>query len=311
MYYLVYGFLYLFSLLPMWVLYGITDFVCWLVFGVFGYRRTVVLKNLAIAFPEKSDAERKLLARKFERNFTDTFAETIKLLSASKEFLLKRVKVDIAAIEAIYEKGLRCQVHLGHNFNWEMAQVAFSYSSRYLFLGVYMPLNNKIMDRIFITLRGRSGTVLLPANDMRKSMIPYRNSQYLLGLAADQVPGKIRKAMWLNFFGVPTAFTAGPEKGARTGNIPVVFVHITKEKRGHYFLHSKLATEDPASLPEGELTCMYRDFLEKVIRERPDMWLWSHRRWKKTWNPEESAKQWIDRVPAPETKIHPYDTVSV
>jgi Kdo2-lipid IVA lauroyltransferase/acyltransferase len=309
MYYLVYGFFYLLSLLPMWVLYSISNFICWLVFTVFGYRRVVVDKNLAIAFPEKSVAERKLIARKFQQNFTDTFLETIKLFSASKSFLMKRVSVDLAAINALYAKGLRCQVHAGHNFNWEMAQMAFSYYSQYTLLGVYMPLKNNTMNRVFIKLRSRSGTVLLPANDMRKSLFPYRNTQYLLGLAADQVPGNVHKAMWLNFFGMPSAFASGPEKGARVGDIPVVFVHITKSKRGHYFIHSKLASEHPADLPEGALTLMYRDFLQEVIREQPDMWLWSHRRWKKSWSTE-FLSNWIDQLPAPAATIHPYETVT-
>ncbi|ULQ52338.1 lysophospholipid acyltransferase family protein [Flavihumibacter fluvii] len=309
MYYLVYGFFYLFSLLPMWVMYGISDFVCWLLFGVFGYRREVVYKNLALAFPEKSVQERKAIAKKFEQNFTDTFLETIKLFSASKAWVMKRVSGDLKAIEDLYDKGLRCQVHLGHNFNWELAQIGFSYLSRYTFLGVYMPLKSKAMDRLFIRLRSRSGTILLPANEMRKGLLPYRNTQYLLGLAADQVPGNVHKAMWLNFFGIPSAFTAGPEKGARAGDIPVIFLHITKEKRGHYFMHSKLATEHPANLPAGELTRQYRDFLEKVIRERPDMWLWSHRRWKKSWQPEFS-RNWIDNEPPPEKVIHPYETIT-
>ena len=139
-------------------------------------------------------------------------------------------------------------------------------------------------------------------------MLPYRHTQYLLALAADQVPGNVLKAMWLNFFGMPSAFASGPERGARSGNIPVIFLHITKEKRGHYFIHSKLATDQPASLPNGELTRMYRDFLEEVIRERPDMWLWSHRRWKKSWQPA-FAEQWIDQVPPPENAIHPYETI--
>lgn len=308
MYYLVYGFFYLFSLLPMWVLYGISNFACWLIFGVFGYRREVVYKNLAIAFPEKTKTERIAIAKKFEQNFTDTFLETIKLFSASKTFLMKRVSGNLDAINALWDTGQRCQVHAGHNFNWEMAQIAFAYYSKFTLMGVYMPLKNKTMDRVFIKLRSRSGTILIPATDMRKSMLPYRHTQYLLALAADQVPGNVLKAMWLNFFGMPSAFASGPERGARSGNIPVIFLHITKEKRGHYFIHSKLATDQPASLPYGELTRMYRDFLEEVIRERPDMWLWSHRRWKKSWQPEFAA-QWIDQVPPPENAIHPYETI--
>ncbi|MBZ5857940.1 lysophospholipid acyltransferase family protein [Flavihumibacter profundi] len=310
MYYLVYGFFYLFSLLPMWVLYGISDFACWLLFSVFGYRKNVINSNLAIAFPEKTKKERDGIASKFQKNFTDTFIETIKLFSASREFLMKRIKGEFEVLNALYDKGLRCQVHMGHNFNWEMGNLGYAFYCKYPLLGVYMPLKNKALDRIFKKIRSRFGTILIPATDMRKSMFPYRNSQYLLGLIADQVPGDIERAWWLNFFGMPSPFISGPEKGARAGNIPVVFINITQTKRGHYYLHVQLATETPADLPEGEITRRYRDFLEKVIREHPEMWLWSHRRWKKPWKPDYHAR-WIDIQPAPEKTINPYETISV
>lgn len=306
MYYILYGFLYLVSLLPMWLLYGISDGICWLLFKVFGYRRKVVLKNLAIAFPEKSREERLAIARKFERNFTDTFIETIKLLSASREFLKNRIKGDFDVLNALYDKGLRCQIHMGHNFNWEMGNLGYTFYCRYQLLGVYMPINFKAMDRLLKKLRSRFGTIMLPATDMRNSMLPYRNTQYLLGLVADQVPGKLDKASWLYFFDVPSPFTAGPERGARAGNIPVVFMHLTQTRRGHYYVHATLVSEDPASLPPGELTRLYRDYLEKVIREHPEMWLWSHRRWKRAWKPE-YAKRWIDTRPAPTTTLQPYE----
>ena len=94
MYYLVYSLLYLLSLLPMWLLYGLSDSIAFLLYSVIRYRRGVVLSNLTIAFPEKTDAERLKIARRFYRNFTDNFIETIKLLSASEKFLQKRLIID-------------------------------------------------------------------------------------------------------------------------------------------------------------------------------------------------------------------------
>lgn len=305
MYYLVYGFLYVVSLLPMWALYLISDFVAWLLFDVFNYRYWVIRMNLNLAFPRKTQKERDEIAYRFARNFTDTFMETIKLFSASDAFIRERMPGDYHVFEDLYKKGLKCQVHMGHNFNWELGNLSFSLNSSYQMLGVYMPLKNKTMDRIFRKLRSRTGTILLPATDMRKSIMPYRDQQYLLGLVADQVPPRPERAFWMDFLGMPTGFIPGPEKGARAGNIPVVFVNITKEKRGYYYLHATLVTEDPARWPEGELTIQYRDFLQRVIRQHPDMWLWSHRRWKKPWKAEYIA-QWIDLLPPPQRGINPY-----
>ena len=137
---------------------------------------------------------------------------------------------------------------------------------------------------------------MIPATPSRTFIAafhPHRNTQYLIGLAADQSPGDATKAYWLNFFGRPTAFVTGPEKAARARNLPVFFCHISKPRRGHYHIVFTLAEENPATLPEGELTVKFARFLEGVIRQLPDMWLWSHRRWKKEWK-DEYQKLWVD-----------------
>lgn len=283
MYYLVYIPLYLFSLLPLRVLYIISDGCYLLLYYVIGYRRKVVLDNLAIAFPEKTAAERVSIAKKFYRNFVDNFIETIKLLSAGKKFITKHFMLDSDPFESIHISGRKCQLHLGHNFNWEVANVAMPFYVQSSFLVVYMPIKNKAIDRLFMHLRTRTGSIMLPATDMRNAIIPHRNTQYILALVADQAPGDPAKAHWLNFFGRPTPFVRGPESGARLGNIPVVFTQLYKTKRGYYRAHLEVGAENPAELPEGELTRRYINFLERAIRDRPDMWLWSHRRWKHEW----------------------------
>jgi len=293
MYYLTYSLLYLLSLLPMPVLYLFSDGIYFLLYYVFGYRKKVVMVNLEIAFPEKSVKERTAIAKKFYRNFVDNFIETIKLLSAGSEWIKKHFVMDSDPFHPIYLSGRKCQLHLGHNFNWEIANVAMPYYTQFSFLVVYMPIKNKVVDRLFMHLRTRTGSVMLPATDMRTAMVPWRNTQYLLTLVADQAPGDVSRAYWLNFFGRPTPFVRGPESGARIGNIPVIFTQLYKVKRGYYHAYLEMGAENPASLPEGELTRRYIRFLEKAIRQHPDMWLWSHRRWKWEWK-EEYRRLWID-----------------
>ncbi len=286
MYHLVYGFLYLLSLLPLRVLYLFSDFAYLIIYHLAGYRKEVVLQNLAIVFPHQTEGERKKIAGRFYRNFTDNFIETIKLLSASRRFIRERFQFDDAAFRYLHEKGKKCQIHLGHNFNWEIGCLGVAQGIPQTFLGVYAPLESKVFDRLIRKLRTRTGAVLLPANDMRKAILPWRNKQYALGLIADQNPGSLSKAFWVSFFGRPTPFVTGPENGARLADIPVVFCHIIKVKRGYYRGFFDLAEEHPALLPKGALTYRYIKFLEGVITKNPDMWLWSHRRWKHQWLPE-------------------------
>ncbi|MET0243897.1 MAG: lysophospholipid acyltransferase family protein [Flavitalea sp.] len=300
MYYLVYIPIYLISLLPLRVLYIIADGIYGLLYYLVGYRKKVVLSNLTIAFPHKTEAERIKIMKGFYKNFVDTFIETIKLLSAGKSFLEKHVEVkNVEILNGLYARKRRVQVHLGHNFNWEYANAAFAAQTPYTFLGVYMPIKNKNFDRMFRFLRSRFGTVLIPATDMRNSMLPYRHELYLLGLVADQVPGDVQRAYWLNFFGKPAPFARGPERGARAGDISVVFAKIYKLKRGKYVVEFSMGVEHPTKLEEGALTAKYVKFLEEVINLHPDMWLWSHRRWKREWKDEYEANWVDDRFPNP------------
>ncbi len=270
MYYVAYGLLYLLSLLPLWLLYPLADCLAFLLYHLIRYRRTVVLANLQIAFPEKTGGERTRIAKRFYRNFVDNFIETIKLLSASRSFISKRFVLDNPELlDEFYRSGRKCQLHLGHTFNWELGNMAMPLSTRYPFLVAYMPIENKTFERLFLYLRGRTGTILLPATRMQRAILPYRNKQYLLTLVADQAPPLSDKAYWLNFFGRPTAFVRGPERGARIADIPVVFARFYKTSRGHYRVHFSVGADHPGALPEGELTRRYARFLENAIDQDP------------------------------------------
>lgn len=298
MYYVLFIPLYLLSLLPIQALYVLSDFVSALNWYVIGYRKKVVLDNLRLAFPEKTEQERKAIAKRFYRNFVDNFIETIKLLSASKKWITRHFVLDTDPFGEMFKTGRKCQLHLGHNFNWEVANVAMPYYVDFTFIVVYMPIKNKAMDRLFMYLRSRTGSVMLPATNMRNAIVPYRNNQYLLTLVADQAPGDVSRAYWLNFFGHPTPFVRGPESGARVGDIPVVFTQLYKEKRGYYRAYLEIGAAHPRELKEGELTRRYIAFLEKAIRKYPDMWLWSHRRWKHPWDPA-YKKLWVGQEQPP------------
>ena len=286
MYYIVYGLLYAISLLPLRILYLLSDITYFFIYYVFGYRKKVVMENLARAFPEKTAGERIRIAKKFYKNFTDNFIEAIKLISASPAFIDKHFTGDYSLCHKVFEEGKKCQLLLAHNFNWELACLAAVRQIKHLCLVVYMPIGSKIVNRIFMKVRSKTGAVLLPATDMRNAIIPYRKEVYMLVLVADQNPGHPKNANWFNFFGKPTPFVKGPESGARRGNTPVIFCKFIKEKRGYYKIYFEMGEENPASLPEGALTKKYVAYLSDFMCEYPEMWLWSHRRWKWDWKPE-------------------------
>ncbi|CAN5897050.1 acetyltransferase [soil metagenome] len=283
MYYIVYGLLYLFSLLPFFILYAISDFFAFLLHSVFRYRIDVVLSNLQIAFPEKTAAERKKIARKFYQYFTDTFLESIKCISISKRELEKRNTGSYDLINGLLDKGYNVNVLGGHQFNWEYGSLLYSLHINIPITAVYMPISNKIINKIFYDIRTRYGSVFVSAAGFKTTVDEITQHQYMLALAADQNPGDPRYAYWIRFFGKPSPFVTGPEKGAIKNKAAVVYVTFKKIKRGHYHFEPILLTEDPSGYIEGQLTCLYRDALEKSIRNDPANYLWSHRRFKFEW----------------------------
>ncbi len=296
MYYIIYGSLFLISLLPFFILYGISDFAYFIMYRIIGYRKEVVLFNLSIAFPEKTEKERLRIASRFYRNLTDTFIETIKFLSISKKAFNKRVEFDLQESNALAAKGLNIQLMAGHQMNWEYANWYTAMNLDIPFVGIYMKIKNKSLDKLFYSMRGKYGTVLVAATEFKTKMHQVFHQQYSIGLAADQNPGGPDNVYWLNYFNKPVPFVTGPDKGARKSNAAVVFVKMMKPRRGYYKFVPTVITENAGTFKEGELTLIYRDFLEKVIRESPDNYLWSHRRWKWEYKPE-YEKRWIDYNP--------------
>jgi Kdo2-lipid IVA lauroyltransferase/acyltransferase len=293
MYYIIYPLLYLFSLLPFFILYGISNFFAFLLFHVIKYRKDVVFSNLKIAFPEKSEQERIKIAKKFYLYFTDTFIESVKFISISKKQLLNRSTGSFDIINNLIERGFNINIMAGHQFNWEYANLLYAINLKIPFVGIYGPISNKTLGKIFFNFREQFGTILISAPDFKNKMHTVFENQYMLALAADQNPSDPASGYWINFFGRPTPFVTGPEKGAIKKNAAIVYVGFRKIKRGHYHFDATLLAENSANTKIGELTCLYRDILEKTIRQDPANYLWSHRRFKFEWKAE-YQDLWVD-----------------
>lgn len=290
MYYVIYGIFYLLSLLPWGVIYLFSDFAYFVLYYVFGYRKQVVLGNLQTAFPEKTEAERKRIAKQFYRQFTDNFIEVIKLMSISKEELQKRFDGNFEVLNNLYSTGVNVQLHLGHFFNWEFANLSASSRSPYPFLVVYMPVKNKVFNKLFYHIRRRFGSYLISAENFRNDFGPYSKGRYVLVLVGDQNPGNPDEAYWSPFFGKLTPIVKGPEKGAKINRTAVVMCKFYPVKRGYYKIHFELLTMQARTTPDGEITKKMLAFIEDAIREHPATYLWSHRRWKWQFDEEKHRK---------------------
>jgi Kdo2-lipid IVA lauroyltransferase/acyltransferase len=293
MFYLIYGLLYLVSLLPFRILYLLSDLLYGLTYYIIGYRKAVVFNNLEIAFPDKSKEERGLIAKRFYRNLVDDIVETIKLLSISERELKKRCSSNFEVINAIAAKGKNIQLQPGHQFNVEFFNLLYSKKLKNLkFIFMYMPFSDKAFDRVFNKLRTRFGSILVSATNFKNERSKL-NGQYAITLGADQNPGNLHTAFWMNFFNKAVPFIPGPARQAVKNNSAIVLVEFVRVKRGYYKFENILLTENAGDFTAEELTKKYRDFVEAAVRRQPANYLWTHRRWKHSFR-EEFATLWIE-----------------
>lgn len=281
MYYIVYPFFYFLSILPWRVMYLLSDFIYFLVYYVFGYRKKVVLHNLSIAFPTKTPKEKERICKDFFHLFVDTFIETIKLISITEKQLKKRIEFNTTVLQNAIATGKSIQIHTGHFLNYEFMNHAFALNKQTCkWLGIYHKLSNPAFNKIMMDMRSKFGTTLISTEDFKSRFHQYNADQYLIGLVADQNPPNPFNAYWTTFFGKKTAFIKGPEKGAKLKDTAILMVYIKPIKRGYYKLEIEELTLNPRETEEGFITNALANYIEEKIQNYPANYLWSHKRWK-------------------------------
>jgi KDO2-lipid IV(A) lauroyltransferase len=282
-YALLYAWVKLHAMLPMRILYVLSDVLYGIVYRIAGYRIKVVRRNMKAAFPDKTAAELRRMEKDFYRHFADYTVETIKLAHISLEEVQQRACLqNPELINRLTDEGHTCIVLLmAHYGNWEW----FSASADRLHGNVYQiyrPLSNKAFDRLFLHLRTRFGSYNIKKNDTLRRMISLKQAKTpsIVIFLADQTPSKANLHYWTTFLRQDTPMLTGPERIARKLDLPVVFVHTERVKRGYYAVRFELITKTPAELPENRITEEYARRAEQCILQAPAYWLWTHKRWK-------------------------------
>lgn len=270
------------TLLPLRVLYVFSDFLFLLLYYFPGYRRKIVQTNLRNAFPEKSEVELKTIERKFYRHLADLFVEILKLTHLSDKEHLRRCRIENPELlEKLYSEGRDAVAIVGHYGNWEYLTI-ISLVTRFTCLTVYKPLKNKHFDRFMNRLRTKQKMLLSPMSQVMRDVIKLRSDgkRVLVSLLADQTPARDEIHYWTTFLNQETPVYLGAEKIASKYDMAVVFFNHQKIRRGYYNVKFELLFEHTKGLPEHVITETHVKRLEELIREKPEYWLWSHRRWK-------------------------------
>ena len=276
----------LLSLMPLSVLYWFADWLIYpLAYYLVRYRRRLVRINLTNSFPEKSLPEIKSLEKRYYHHLADVIVEIIYGYRVSDEEMRKRV-VFINGEEAarMAQQYGGHMLMLGHIGNWEwMAEVShfmeqFGIESTH----VYRKQKSLSTNSLMLYMRSRRGGNYCEKNLILRTMVLNRrhNAPQSYGMISDQKPSVHGEHYVTQFLHQSTPFLTGTEVLSKKFGYPVYFFYIRQVSRGYYTAKFRLIAEHPAQTEDGYITEQYARLLEKNILECPELWLWSHNRWR-------------------------------
>ena len=269
--------------LPNRVLYGgLAPFIRWMLYSVVRYRLTVVRTNLQHSFPEKSADALRRIEKRFYRHLSEVFVDTIKLATISQHEIEERMTYcNVQQVEQAM-KGRSWISAMSHFGSWELT-VNYASLSDHRILAVYRPLHSEAFDLFYRNCRARFGTHPVPMNSILhetlKAMRP-ASQPVSIALIADQTPPWHEIKHWYRFLNQDTPFFSGLEKMALQLKLPVWFLHVRKSAPQHYVAEFIQIYDGEERVAPHEITERYIARLEAMIRETPELWMWSHRRWK-------------------------------
>jgi KDO2-lipid IV(A) lauroyltransferase len=283
-FYLLAPLIFFISVLPFRVLHLLSDILFPVLYHLVRYRRKVVIENLRNSFPEKMPDEIEEIAKGFYRHFMDLVFEIIKMRTASPERISKRIHYSNPELLQKYFDGGKSVLALSAHLNcWEWTPVCARYTPHFPVV-IYKQLHNKYFDRFMKKARERYGIETIPMRETLRRVRQDRKNGHLVlyGLVSDQSPVWEETQHWTGFMNQLTAVYTGPEKLALKTGYPVVFYSMRKIGRGRYIIDLIPVSEDHSGKKEHEITQRFFELLENRIRENPEHYLWTHRRWKLT-----------------------------
>ena len=284
MYHLLSFFLKLLSYIPFKVLYVLSDGLFYLLYYVIRYRRTIVRKNLTESFPEKSEQEILQIEKNFYRYFTDQVLESCKMTTISPEEVSQRMKfTNVEAADTVLKSGKSIALYIGHYGNWEwVSSIPLWLCKEVRAVQIYHKLRNESMDKLMLHIRERMGAVSVEMRKTARYITEMANSRQvsIVGFIADQSPRKKEVRHFLPFLHHNTPVLTGTEKIIKHYDFEAWFLNMKRIKRGYYEAELVRIHENPKELPDFELTAIYYQMLEQMIRNRPELYLWTHNRFK-------------------------------
>jgi len=281
-YIIIYPILWLISILPFRLLYALSDVLYIFIYKVFGYRKSTVNANLKLVFPEKSDKEIKEITSKFYHHLCDMIVEAIKSLTISEKEMKKRLKfTNIEELHKLEEKERSIILMCAHYGSWEWIFILQTYV-KYKGYAVYKRLANKHFDRLVKRIRAKYNSHLITTKETLDILAKAKKNGELTinGFVSDQSPKANKAFHWNEFMGIKVPMYTGAEMLAKKLDMAVVFFGVKRLKRGYYETSFKTITENPKDYKDYEITDIFFKLVEQQIKEAPEYYLWTHKRWK-------------------------------
>lgn len=282
--------LYLVSLIPLKILYLVSDFLAFVLEKIAGYRSYVIYINLARSFPDLKYKDLKKIAHMNYKFIADNFFESLWSISTRPANMHKFAKIENPQIlKEIYDSGKSAIIVMGHKGNWELLPSFDMYlhgkemgydCANIKFL--YKRAKSETFDMLTKWIRSKhTPAMLLESKEAPRYMLKNRDEKSLYFMISDQSPSRGSKFA-VNFLNQPTLMINGPEQLSKSLGYPVIYLDMNKIKRGKYVISLTKITDKPKEEPDGYITREFARLLENDILKNPDSWLWSHKRWKRS-----------------------------
>jgi KDO2-lipid IV(A) lauroyltransferase len=270
-----------FSRLPLRALYAFSSFLYLLAFYVVRHRHQVIRGQLEKVFPDSSDAEHELIHKQFLKNFCDVVVEVLKSASMTEDDMRARVQiVNLEVARRYLDAGQSVMLVTSHLGNWEWLLHGVTLQLGYPVDAAYKPLHDQWAERLMLGIRSRFGARLVPAKELLADFLRRRGIVRAVAMNADQAPVSTDKRYWTRFLGQDTAFYIGAEQIARATRLPILYVRVTRIRRGYYQVELTPLWDGREQTEPNAVTERYARACEIDVLKSPADWLWSYRRWR-------------------------------
>ena len=280
---LVYPIIWLLSILPMRILYFLSDILYFFLYYIIGYRKKVVRTNLQLSFPKKTPQERLEIEKKAFHHFIDIFMEIIKSFTVSKKEISKRfVFKNTEVINDLYKKNKSAILMAGHYANWEWAALYIPNVINHDTYAAFKVIKNKYFDKKVKQSRNKFGAIFVATKQFSSLMEQHSKSNQvaIYGLLSDQSPKLSKTHYWGTFMGVKVPMQTGPEMLAKKFDLPIIYLETKRVKRGYYESKISLLVEKPREYSDYQITDLFTKKLETQINKHPEFYFWTHKRFK-------------------------------